>query len=350
MKPMCTRLAILALAAVLPLGAVAQGALPVSDGATKITAEQRARLAQKLARVDTIVRALQANRETRPSAEYFQWLRETLYSMPLESVMAVAPSTDVTQVSAAVSQASKVREKLLGDINQDLVFVPWAPCRYINTTFLGGKISGARGYDLANNGGPYGGSTGCDPKTLTGLASEDNIGALVLTLTIVDTSTAASPGFATVRPFSSANATALVNWTTSAAGFQLGDSGVVSILQNPATVNEIEIFTSGPVHAIVDLAGAFVANHTTPLNCVVGTTVFSAALAPGNTFNIQAGTCPAGYSVVANACAGTGDFLNLTIAGSGVSTPSQTFCQGRYSGSGGATASNTPFCCKIPGR
>ena len=350
MKPMRTRLAILALAAVLPLGAAAQPIAPPGGTSTKITAEQRQRLAQKLAHIDTIMHALQANRETRPSADHLQWLRESMYAMPLESVMSIAPSTDVTELSSAVAKASSAREKLLGDINQDLVFVPWAPCRYINTIFLGGKISGARGYDLANSGTPYGGSSGCDPKTLTGLSSEDNIGALVLTLTIVDTSAAASPGFATVRPFSSANQTALVNWTTSAAGFQLGDSGVVSILQNPATVNEIEIFTSGPVHAVVDLSGAFVANHTTPLNCVVGTTVFSAGLTPGQTFNVQAGTCPAGYSIVANSCAGTGDFLNIMLAGSGVSTPSQTFCQGKYVGSGGTTVSNTPFCCKIPGR
>jgi hypothetical protein len=78
--------------------------------------------------------------------------------------------------------------------------------------------------------------------------------------------------------------------------------------------------------------------------------VFSAALTPNQTFNIQAGTCPAGYSLVANSCAGSGDFLNLVIAGSGISTPAQSFCQGKYAGSGGATAQNTPFCCKIPGR
>jgi hypothetical protein len=350
MKATRTGLAALVLAAVLPLYAVAQSPVMSALEPVRITPEQRVRLAQKLAHIDAIVRAVQADRVNPPSAENLQWLRESLYGMSLESVAAIAPASDLQQVSSAVSQATKVREKVFGDVFQDLVYIPWAqgPCRYIDTRNVGGKITGARDFDTANSGATYGGNSGCAPKTLAGVTSEDQIAAYTLNITIVDTSGAAAPGFATMRPAGSANASALVNWTTSASGFQLGNAATVG--SNVNGPNEIEIFTSGAVHAIVDLSGAFVPPNHTPLQCVVGTTVFSSPLTDTDTFNIQAGTCPTGYSLVANACAGTGSFLNIVIAGSGISTPAQSFCQGKYSGTGGATASNTPFCCRIPGR
>jgi len=350
MKPMRTGLAALALAAaVLPLESAAQAVAPSAAAPAGVTPQQRARLAQKLAHIESIMRAVEADRDAHPTAENLQWLRESLYGMSLESVTAIAPASDMQQVSSAVSQAGKVSAKVFGDVFDDLVYVPWpqGPCRYIDTRNVGGKITGARDFDTANSGLTYGGSSGCAPKALAGVTTEDQIAAFTLNITIVDTSTAAAPGFATMRPAGSANASALVNWTSSAVGFQLGNAAAVG--SNVNGPNEIEIFTSGPVHAIVDLSGAFVPPNHTPLQCVVGTTVFSSALTDGQTFNILAGTCPTGYSLVANSCAGTGTFLNLVIAGSGISTPAQSFCQGKYVGSGGATASNTPFCCRIPG-
>src|SRR4051812_5543110 len=118
MKPLRTGLAALALVAVLPLDSVAQSIVQSMAAPTSITAEQRARLAQKLAHIDAIVRAAEADRANPPTAENVRWLRESLYGMSLESVTAVAPVSDMQQVSSAVAQAGKVSAKVFGDAFQ----------------------------------------------------------------------------------------------------------------------------------------------------------------------------------------------------------------------------------------
>jgi hypothetical protein len=208
-------------------------------------------------------------------------------------------------IAAATARGGqRAAQKALGDDSADLVFTPFAPCRYIDTRNVGGKISGIRTYDLANNGGAYGGAVSCDPKTLAGVASEDLIGAYALSVTIVDTSTAGAPGFATMRPAGSTQTSALVNWTVSSAGFQLGNAAVVASDQTSG-VAEIEIQTSGAVHAIVDLSGAFTPPQKTALDCVTvanpggGTTTGDV---PAGTSAIHSATCTTGYEITGGGC------------------------------------------------
>jgi hypothetical protein len=335
--------------AVLPLHLEAQVPMPFAETQAKITPEQRTRLAQKLAHIEAVMRAVDLDRQAAATAETRQWMRETLYRLSLEQVESVPAVANVQSVTAAIGRAAKARGKLLGDNAHDLVYQPWAPCRYIDTRNVGGKISGVQTYDTSANGATYGGSVSCNPITLAGVATEDDIAAFTLNITLVDTSTAASPGFATMRPAGSANLTALVNWTVSSAGFQLGNAATVGTNQSPATGAEIEILTSGPVHAIVDLSGAFTSPVATPLQCALGTQTLTAALAPGATFTLFANTCPAGYRMVGNACAGTGDFFNIQLSGSGLTNTAQSYCQGKYVGATSTVVTNTPYCCRIPG-
>jgi len=155
---------------------------------------------------------------------------------------------------AVFAAAAKPETKALGEAGNDLVFKPFVPCRYIDTRGPGGKISGVRTFDLANAGPVYGGNAGCDPKTLAGVANEDAIGALAVNIALVDTSGGAPPGFLTMRPAGSTELTALGNWFIASPSAQDSNAAVVAIDQT-AQAPEVEIYTSGPVHVIVDLLG-----------------------------------------------------------------------------------------------
>ncbi len=218
----------------------------------------------------------------------------------------------------AILRVSKVDTKALGSNSTDLVYRPWAPCRYIDTRNVGGKIAGGRSYETFNDGATYGGAAACDPKTLAAVSDHNQIAAYALNVTIVDTSAAASPGWMTIRPYGSTNLTALVNWTVSSAGFQLGNSAVVTADQGPLA-GEIEIFTSGSVHAIVDVAGAFAAPGVTALDCTEVQAAGSGTIA-NNTeaFGPERPACASGYTAVATSCTYTGSVpsgLALTQVG-----------------------------------
>lgn len=172
------------------------------------------------------------------------------------------------------------------------------PCRYIDTRGAAGKISGIRTYDLANHGGLYGGSGACDPRTLAAVSNEDQIGALAVNIAIVDTS-AGAPGFLTMRPTGSTRLTALANWYVASASAQDSNAAVVSIDQT-GLADEVEILSSGSVHVIVDLLGAFVPPSATALDCTT-VQVNQLNVAPGQNASLGS-SCAAGYTVTGGGC------------------------------------------------
>ncbi len=312
-----------------------------------VTAEQRAALTEKLTRIDTIMRAAEADGVNSMTAEKRQWMREALYSMPLAQIKAIRPTGNVDATTQAIARA-QVQAKALGAASTDLVFFPFAPCRYIDTRNVGGKITGARGFDFANSGNVYGGAAGCNLTTLSG-AGENQIAAVSLNMTIVDTSTAAAPGFATARPAGATASTALVNWTVSSAGFQLGNAAVITNDQTGAA-NELEIFTSGAVHAIVDVAGVFAAPTATLPDCFLDNTSTETP-ANGVAWNFNSVACPATHRAVSS-----GSYAFATDAyvhhqlDSNQTPPDKAFCYGRNVSGASTTVRCTVLCCRIPGR
>jgi hypothetical protein len=314
---------------------------------SKITAEQRARLAAKLAHVNAIIAAAERDGAAL-TAEKRTWMKETLYSMPVAQVQSIAPTSSVQLTSEAIASARKVTPKLLGDISTDLVYRPFAPCRYIDTRNVGGKINGIVVYSTQSAGSVYGGSAACSPTTLAGVGNDDDIAALTLNMTIVDTSTAASPGFATMRPAGSTNLTALVNWTVSSPGFQLGNAAVITQAQNGAFGNaeELEILTSGPVHAIVDIAGAFVAPAATPLACVTQSVSQSV---PAGGFDVLTATCPAGYTMTGGGYDGFSTGANSSTNPENAPTANGWFASFYNNAPGAFTMQVFARCCRVPG-
>lgn len=313
-----------------------------------ITAEQRARLSEKLQLIGQIMRQVDGGREA-VTAEQRQWLLTSMYKMSLGQVRAMGVPGGYAETADSLSRASKLSAKALGDQPDDLVYTPFNPCRFIDTRNVGGKITGAQGYDLANTGTSYGGVGTCDPKTLLGITDENLIGAIALNMTIVDTSTAASPGFATVRPAGSTNATALVNWTTSSAGFQLGNAAVVSTDQS-GLANEFEIFTSGSVHAIVDFFGAFLMPGATALDCV--RTLDTSQTIPTNISSLMLSTqaCATGYTMTGGGCAWLGGSLAVYLLKVELSAGNAIRCQYNNLSGSTQTAYMETRCCRVPGR
>jgi hypothetical protein len=312
----------------------------------QITAEQRARLYEKLRLITRIMEAAEPDMQaTGKTLENRVWLRESMYGMSLEQIRSMGVPGGFGATVDALTKA-RANTKALGALSSDLVFFPFPPCRFIDTRNVGGKINGARGFDYGQPGSTYGGSAACSLTTLSG-AGENQIAAAAVNITIVDTSTAASPGFATMRPNAASPTTALVNWTVSSVGFQLGNAAVVTNDQT-GTANEIEIFTSGPVHAIVDYAGVFASPTATALSCTEVSLTQSVA---AGGFTVLQPTCPAGYTL-------TGGGYNGASLGASSSTSPENYPNGSngwlasfYNNSGGAfTMEAWAVCCRVPGR
>ena len=351
------------LAVVMAAGAVAGSAHAQGDPrqsapaaatavATGVTAEQLARLAEKLQLIGETMRAVDSDTRTAASLEQRHWVLESLYRMSLEQVRTVGVPGTYAATADAIARAERIAPKAIGSQAADLTYTPFTPCRYIDTRNVGGKILGARGYDLAASGTSYGGVAACSPIAILAIGDENLIGGLAFNMTIVDTSAAASPGFATVRPAGSTNTTALVNWTTSSAAFQLGNAATVSTDQGGLS-NEFEIYTSGSVHAIVDLFGAFIVPQATALGCSNQTAL--KAIPTGTFGEIQSAACPAGTTITGGSCgwqnAGVGvTGVSKTINSSEVINGNAWICGGANNYGADRDLVVKAICCKVPGR
>jgi hypothetical protein len=330
--------------------ALANGGMASHGASAGVSIEQRARLAEKLRLIDRIVQAAERDPASKAApSEQRRWMRESMYGLPLDQLRKMGVPGSYQATADAIARTAGTAPKSLGSASSDLVYVPFAPCRYIDTRNVGGKISGVRAFDTASNGAAYGGSAACDPKALAATANEDAIGAFALNITIVDTSAAGSPGFATMRPAGSTQLTALVNWTTSSANFQAGNAAVVTSDQSGAA-NEIEILTSGSVHAIVDLGGVFIAPTATLLDCQrVSNSVALTANETQATYNERA--CPTGYSLTGGGCNADGNQnIQITANLPGGTAANSWLCLAKNLSATSQTYFNNARCCRVPGR
>lgn len=337
----------------LALGAAIAVIVSQSAVAAPVTAEQRARLAERLQLVDQIVRVVDADLAANANAaERRQWLQEALYLMPLEKLRTLGVPPTFSAASDAIARAQKTTVKAIGDTSIDLVYRPITPCRYIDTRIVGGPIVAPRSYDLGLTGATYGGSAGCNPVAASGVGNINEIAAVSVNVAIV--SPTVQPGFLGVRPAGSTNTTAFVNWYLSGPTIQASNSGVVTTAQGAG--DDIEFFGS-PTQVVVDVMGVFARPAATALDCVTirtqGSGVNNLPTATDYVFPIPS-VCTAGYTAVATGCeygpAAPGG-LTLTSA----STPGTAFYTCAWRNDTGATLDQANFnthtrCCRLPGR
>jgi hypothetical protein len=329
------------------------GAITVPVAKKYVSPEQLSRLTEKADLIRQILRAARSDMQGRHGGpESQRWLLESLYQMPLGQIRRMGTSgTFSGTVNAMTQTMSMMTTKALGDTNQDLVYKPFLPCRYIDTRNFGGKVlpppAPPRGFDISQPATVYGGSAGCDPLTLASV-DENSVGGLAMNVTIYDTSSAAPPGFLGVRPAGSTNVTSLLNWYVQGAFVQDANYAIVTMDQTPLQ-DEFEMFTSAPVHVIVDLFGAFIAPNATALDCVTLYNPSATIVSAGGEACANPPACPGSYEVTAplfdkSFAANDG----LVVSQMNLNVPGLQVC-------GRATVGAASFkagvqCCRVPGR
>ena len=226
----------------------------------------------------------------------------------------------------------------LGDLIDDLVYTPVAPCRLVDTRVAGGAIAGGsvRAFDVdgTNLSGQGGSATGCGlpfgvPR------------AAALTITVTGP---AADGWLNAWGLGAQPLSSVVNYF---AGQTAANTTIVPVV--PGGGNDFSLFSSASAHAVIDVVGYYAAPVATALDC---TTVTSAVTAvPVNAWTPITASCPAGRS----------------ITGGGYDTPEGTlgypgvWLTNHANGNGWVTwvdnQTNGPrniqtfaTCCRVPGR
>ena len=268
---------------------VARASAPKRTGG-QLTPRQIERMEARIEAATTIVNRLE--QEARSLGRGPGWRKVTLDSLlalpmsQLERVGQRAHGAD--EIPAAIVEAT-TDPQLLGDPDEDLVYVPLPPCRFIDTRLVAGRFFGFREYDIALPGSTYGGDATCQPTTNFGVG-DDEIGALAMNLTIINPANA--PGFAAAKPTQNAPLSSLANWYEIGEFVQAANQGIVA-LDLSSAAPEFVVQTSAQVHVIVDIFGAFLPPVATALEVTEVQTPWSIL---AHDFDVTA-TCPAGDTV-----------------------------------------------------
>ncbi len=345
-KVLLTALALVFLATSLD----AQRSQPTSKGEarqSKLTAKQIENMEARIEVATAIVNRLQSEAKALGRANgWRQASLDSLLALPLNQLQRVQQEAfNVDSLQRSISEA-KADPQLLGDPDEDLVYTPLPPCRYIDTRIVAGRFTGFRSYDLANAGTTYGGDATCSPTANFGVGEED-IGALAMNLTIINP--AIAPGFAAAKPTQGAPLSSLVNWYETGEFVQAANMAIVPLDQT-AAAPEFVLQTSADVHAIVDILGAFLAPTASALEVTSVETGWNLILQLQ--FDVVA-TCPVGYSVTGggyNAITGLGLVVPIQFSKDGVNNAFR--CRGISITALPITASGNcqAICARTPGR
>lgn len=246
------------------------------------------------------------------------------------------------QASARLASAGG-GEKLLGDLNADLVYTPITPCRIADTRVTGGgpiTAGGTRSFFSVNtnNYTVQGGSaTNCG---LLGV----NASAIAINITAVSPSAA---GYATVYPFGTTQPLAAsVNYTAGA----IVNNAIITRIPNPLQSSDFTVFSFAQAHYVIDIVGYFAPPQATPLQCVdTGLQTFTIA---GNTTNFfDNPACPVGYKATTPYCwTGSSGVYSQGSGFNGNLATTNTFCAWQNTNAGSQTVFGGNVCCRVPGR
>ena len=319
---------------------------PAPAPARKVTQAQADSMQERIATAMRMVDRFEP--EARALGRSSGWRQATisaLLSLSLAELRHVEQRADNADALPAAISAASSDPTLLGDPGSDLVYTPVTPCRFSDTRVIGGKIDGFRGYDLDIDGATYGGSPGCHPPTLFGVANGDEVPAAIINVTLIDTTIA--PGFVAIKPTAQAQISSLVNWYDVGEFVQNSNTGIATMEQDLAVADEFVIQTPAPVHVILDIFGVFLPPQATGLEQTFPTA--AVIIANGQWGFVVTPACPAGYSITGGQCA------------SGITKPELTdtkidpdsggwYCGGRNTGGGDLILAASAICSRVPGR
>jgi hypothetical protein len=312
----------------------------ITADSRKITPRQRENTAARIELATAIVQRFDAEAQARGlSADWRRPALETLLPLSLKALERVSQEAADLDSLAAATAAVADDPSLLGDPDEDLVFTPIAPCRFIDTrSYAAGAISGTREFDLDVAASTYGGIGVCGAAALG--VSGDAIGAIAANLTIVSPS--AAPGFLAVKPTGAAPLSSLLNWYDAGPSVQVANAG---IFQTANGVFNFVIQTSVSTHVIMDILGAFIEPEATALQTQVLTS--SVDIPDNSDGGLESPNCPAGYVVTGGGC-GTLD-VGHSLENS---EPSGTawFCYSNNQSGVDSLLSAHVVCSRVPGR
>jgi hypothetical protein len=231
--------------------------------------------------------------------------------------------------------------KALGDVANDLVFVPVTPCRIIDTRVIGGTIPGnaSRDFDITevSDFSFQGGATGdC------GIGGAGSFAAAVINFTVVSPTVA---GFITAHPFGVPRPlAATVNYV---AGDIRGNLAVVRLDQGDDAA-ELSVYTFAQTHLVADIVGYYTEPQATRLDCIEQTSSNVVVAANGFTTAVT-DACPAGYALTGGGCS-MSEFAGRVVTTRSLPAEGTHFCA--FANEGAITSVGTAYasCCRTPGR
>lgn len=244
-----------------------------------------------------------------------------------------------TRTSTAAKGGSNtisVDPQALGDTASDLVFVPVTPCRIFDTRVAGGAIAAnsTRDFDVTavSNYSFQGG----DSSDCGGAGAAGSFAAAVINFTVVTPSTA---GYITAYPYLATRPlAATVNYV---AGDIKGNTAIVKLDQGPSAA-ELSVYSFATTHLVGDIVGYFINPAATAVQCVDTSNVI-ASVAAGNTANVSAAACPAGYTTTATNCESGSWQMPFVYQHNGI-------CSAQNNGASAAELRASRTCCRVPGR
>ena len=236
---------------------------------------------------------------------------------------------------AQQNPASAIAAKF-GDLNQDLVYTPVAPCRILDTrsTVAGAIAANSTRSFVSVNASSFSGQGG----------SATNCGTLGLNATAVAINlTAVTPsgaGYATAYPFGTTQPVAAsVNY---AAGDIVNNALIVQI-PNPLSSFDFTIYTFAQSHYVADIVGYFAPPLATALQCQDTANTIVASIAAGGTANATAPACATGYTQTATNCETSSWLMPIVFSHSGT-------CSARNNDTTPQELRASRTCCRVPGR
>ncbi|MGH9200646.1 MAG: hypothetical protein ACRD2A_05365 [Vicinamibacterales bacterium] len=329
-------------------GAAGHASSRANKAERTISSKQFERLEARIATAHAIVRRFESEANARGLASgWRQATLDTLLPLSLERLRQVEQQAISLDGVLALAHNTVDDPTALGNPDRDLVYTPISPCRFIDTRNIGGKINGVRAFDADQAGSAFGGAALCHLAQLFLSNGADEIAALAMNVTIVDTSAAGAPGFLAVKPAAVAPVSSLLNWYEQGANVQVANQGIVSLRQDNSTQNEFVIETSGAVHVVVDVFGGFLAPVATELQTEQ---IFQlVVVANGAIGEVESPVCTPGYKLTGGGCFTDQNhhYVTLSYPGGG---DARWACRSLNASGGASALFARAICARVPGR
>lgn len=274
-----------------------------------------------------------------------EWAREmgpAFASVPLDRLQAAARAKNFDAMNNAIlgksaAAVGAVTPKVLGDIAKDLVFVPVAPCRILDTRLAIGQIAAntIRPVDVTSIGSysfQGGASTDC------GVGAAGSFAAAAINFTVVSPSAA---GYITAYPVGGTQPlAATVNYT---AGSIVGNYAVVKLDQGPQA-NELNVYSFAATHLVADIVGYYVAPERVALECEEKETA-PVSVSAGGVTSLATSACSVGYTVISGGCTSS-SFDGRVVSTRTVPSSNNHFCAWRNEGTSAMNAIAYARCCR----